>query len=350
MPTSGAFALPPAGVHVQGNSFVVRTRSAQSSLSSNRTAKSSPNFAVPLSPSIIETKEEEAGDLGLADELDYISITAPSSVGVRHHLARSDKASRVLGVQHRRSMEPIPAAVRTSIVSTRSAREVPSIQSFTPTLPLTSLYVVSGLPKAPHTWTLADPDSVLGLTHSEGAVNRWWRAEVLGSTVSPGAGGGKKKKKVKGETEVLKGAGALSKQDVGKMLSKALKVRTIPCHTPLVNSFQHFFLVVFYSRSRDHSFHPSTGVNCSYLFLHTSRAYHTSSAFFLHGSLTFLRFIFVTLRSAHLKCYITLSVPGWLLPRPPIHFLPRPSQSLPSRVRFFHTCRSTRGGRCRWLI
>src|SRR5258707_1224920 len=92
------------------------------------------------------------------------------------------------------------------------------------TLPPTSLYVVSGLPKAPHTWTLADPDSVIGLTHSDGGVNRWWRAEVLGSTISPGAGGGKKKRKVKGDTEVLKGAGALSKQEVGKMLSKALKV------------------------------------------------------------------------------------------------------------------------------
>ena len=91
------------------------------------------------------------------------------------------------------------------------------------TLPLTSLYVVSGLPKSPHTWTLADPDSVLGLHHSEGAVNRWWRPEVLGSTVSPGAGGAKKKKRGKGE-EVIKGAGALSKQEVGKMLSKALKV------------------------------------------------------------------------------------------------------------------------------
>jgi len=67
----------------------------------------------------------------------------------------------------------------------------------------------------------------MGLTHSDGGVNRWWRAEVLGSTVSPGAGGGKKKRKVKGDTEVLKGAGALSKQEVGKMLSKALKVRSI---------------------------------------------------------------------------------------------------------------------------
>lgn len=217
---SGGAAAPAVTANI-GTSSIQRTLSppAKRQPSLSRTPKSSQNFT--KSPSIFETKDE-AGDLGLADELDYISITAPSSVG--HQLVRSDKASRILGVQHRRSMEPIPAAVRTSIVSTRSAREVPSIQSFTPTLPLTSLYVVSGLPKAPHTWTLADPDSVMGLTHSDGAVNRWWRAEVLGSTVSPGAGGGKKKRKVKGDTEVLKGAGALTKQEVAKLLSKALKV------------------------------------------------------------------------------------------------------------------------------
>ena len=108
-------------------------------------------------------------------------------------------------------MEPIPASARTSLVSTRSAHQVPSVLTFPPTLPLTSLYVVPGLPKAPHTWTLADPDSVIGLTHSDGAVSRWWRAGGLGSTVSPGAGSGKKKRKVKGDTEVLKGAHALSK-------------------------------------------------------------------------------------------------------------------------------------------
>jgi len=209
---------------------VVRTLSPPTNPPSSlsRPSRSALNLAAAnTSPSILETKEEDAGDLGLANELDYISITAPSSVG--HQLIRSDKASRILGVQHRRSMEPIPASVRTSLVSTRSAREAPSTQTFTPTLPLTSLYVVSGLPKAPHTWTLADPDSVIGLTHSEGAVNRWWRAEVLGSTVSPGAGGGKKKKKAKGDTEILKGAGALTKQEVGKMLSKALKVSPVHC-------------------------------------------------------------------------------------------------------------------------
>jgi len=163
-------------------------------------------------------------DTGLADELDYITVTAPP-VDNTPPLLRPDKASRILGIKHRKSMEPIPASARTSLVSTRSARDAPPPASFTPTLPLASLYVVSGLPKSPHTWTLADPDAVMGLHHNEGAVNRWWRPEVLGSTISPGAGGGKKKKRGKTE-EVLKGAGALTKQEVGKMLSKALKVCT----------------------------------------------------------------------------------------------------------------------------
>ena len=144
------------------------------------------------------------------------------------HLPRKDKASQVLGIPHRSSMEPIPARKRMSIMSTRSMP--PPSPSHVPTLPLASLYVVSGLPKRPQTWTLADPDAVQGLTHSDGAVGRWWRAEVLGSTVSPGVGGGKKKKVMKGhatQTEVAKGPGALSKQETAKMLSKALKVRTV---------------------------------------------------------------------------------------------------------------------------
>ncbi len=175
--------------------------------------------------------DHDEGKDGLADELDYITVSAPVGQSQSESLSlaqlRADKASRILGIKHRKSMEPIPASTRTSIVSTRSARDGLPSPSFTPTSPLTSLYVVSGLPKSPHTWTLADPDSVLGLHHSDGAVSRWWRPEVLGSTVSPGAGGGKKKKRGKSE-EILKGAGALSKQEVGKMLSKALKVYSPP--------------------------------------------------------------------------------------------------------------------------
>jgi len=194
---------------------------------------------------ISHSKNNSVGEAegGLAEELDYITVNSPngadapstSNSTALSYIPRTDKASRLLGISHRMSMEPIPASRRNSIVSTRSARDPPPTPGFVPTLPLTSLYVVSGLPKSPHTWTLADPDSVLGLHHSDSAVNRWWRPEVLGSTVSPGAGGGQKKKKKNGKhEEIMKSAGALSKQEVGKMLSKALKVRHTYVH--LANS------------------------------------------------------------------------------------------------------------------
>ena len=162
------------------------------------------------------------------DDNDYVTVEHPAHSESNQVVPR-DKASRVLGIKHRRSMEPIPASNRASIASVRSVPTpgaTPTSHSG-PTLPLASLYVVSGLPKSPHTWTLADPDSVLGLHHTEGAVSRWWRPEVLGSTVSPGAGGGKKKRKGKTDdtSTVFSSSGHLSKQEVGKMLSKALKVR-----------------------------------------------------------------------------------------------------------------------------
>ncbi|CAE6413641.1 unnamed protein product [Rhizoctonia solani] len=106
-------------------------------------------------------------------------------------------------------------------------------QPHVPTTPLTTLYLVSGLPKSPHTWTLADTDSVAGLHHVEGAVGRWWRAEVLGSSVSPGVGRSRKKSRKSKETDSnvipdgpksTRGSGALNKTDLGRMLSKALKL------------------------------------------------------------------------------------------------------------------------------
>ena len=166
----------------------------------------------------------------LDDDDDYVTVEHPSESEANQIVAR-DKASRVLGIGHRKSMEPIPASHRVSVASARSV-PAPESSSTTsgPTLPLASLYVVSGLPKSPHTWTLADPDSVIGVHHSDGAVGRWWRPEVLGSTVSPGAGGGRKKRKSKvEEISVFSSSGHLTKQEVGKMLSKALKVRNLFC-------------------------------------------------------------------------------------------------------------------------
>jgi nicotinamide N-methyltransferase len=218
------------------------------------------------SPSAPPSSYPQENDDALADELDYITVnTTDANNAVT--TVRTDKASRILGIKHRRSMEPIPASARNSMVSTRSLRET-AVVSHIPTLPLTSLYVVSGLPKSPHTWTLADPDSVLGLHHSESAVNRWWRPEVLGSTVSPGAGGGKKKKGRKGD-EIMKGAGALSKQEVGKMLSKALKVNTF--HIFFVQQFLLVSAALFHSRGRNHCIYVAASVNHSHIHIHIAR-------------------------------------------------------------------------------
>jgi hypothetical protein len=163
----------------------------------------------------------------------------------------NDKASRFLGIQHSPHMEPIPASRRSSIAP--STRSTPAAATSTVTKdPLCALYLVSGLPKSPQTWTLADADATAGLHHTEGAVNRWWRPEVLGSTASPGAsylapskhftnnvtgvGASRKALRKKQSIELLKGGGILSKQDIGKMLSKSLKVPIpllLPCSSLL---------------------------------------------------------------------------------------------------------------------
>ncbi|KAL1951922.1 hypothetical protein VTO73DRAFT_1071 [Trametes versicolor] len=186
----------------------------------------SPSFSFSHNPSTTSFQSAQE------DDLDYVTIDRPANGPVENAVvpARTDKAARVLGFRQRQSMEPIPGSNRNSMVSARSAPpsvSAPPPSPSGPTLPLASLYVVSGLPKSPHTWTLADPDSVMGLHHSEGAVGRWWRPEVLGSTISPGAGGGKRKKKNKaedGNASMFSSSGHLSKQEVGKMLSKALKL------------------------------------------------------------------------------------------------------------------------------
>ncbi|OCH96149.1 hypothetical protein OBBRIDRAFT_883404 [Obba rivulosa] len=185
----------------------------------------SPRFDTDVSPGSPNPLSDD-----LTDDLDYVTVEHPGPDALVPRSPRSDKAARVLGIRQRKEMEPIPASNRNSLASARSAPpesvSAPPPPPSGPTLPLASLYVVSGLPKSPHTWTLSDPDSVLGLHHSDGAVGRWWRPEVLGSTVSPGAGGGggKRKKKKSDADPVFSSAGHLSKQEVGKMLSKALKL------------------------------------------------------------------------------------------------------------------------------
>lgn len=55
-------------------------------------------------------------------------------------------------------------------------------------------------------------------------MGRFWRAEVLGSSVTPGVGKKKRRGKGVGDDHSSKRLGTLSKSDLGKMLSKALKL------------------------------------------------------------------------------------------------------------------------------
>jgi hypothetical protein len=133
------------------------------------------NRCVP--PTALKNLQHPPPMLPLTDGLDYITIRTGSISNILNNNNNSsctDKASCILGIKHRRSMEPIPASAQTSIVATHSACNLPSMP-FTTSLSLTSLYVVSGLPKSPHTRTLADPDSdsVMHLHYSDGAVSRW---------------------------------------------------------------------------------------------------------------------------------------------------------------------------------
>lgn len=61
-------------------------------------------------------------------------------------------------------------------------------------------------------------------SYFKGAVGRFWRAEVLGSSVTPGVGKKKRRGKGVGDDHSSKRLGTLSKSDLGKMLSKSLKL------------------------------------------------------------------------------------------------------------------------------
>lgn len=50
---------------------------------------------------------------------------------------------------------------------------------------IAQLYAVFGLPKDPSVWTLAEEDCVVGVHHLDGAIDRFWRPEVLGCSICP---------------------------------------------------------------------------------------------------------------------------------------------------------------------
>ncbi|KAF8216247.1 hypothetical protein K438DRAFT_632725 [Mycena galopus ATCC 62051] len=112
--------------------MALRSRWSDASLES-KVKKSNPKNGIPptieLDGSVPETNSRVSQDTvkqrpSLSEELDYVNIRV-----------EKDKASRILGIQHRTSMEPIPASARNSIVSTRSARPAPPSPSFSPTSP-----------------------------------------------------------------------------------------------------------------------------------------------------------------------------------------------------------------------
>lgn len=112
---------------------------------------------------------------------------------------------------------------------------------------IAQLYAVFGLPKDPAVWTLAEEDCVAGVHHTEGAVGRFWRPEVLGCSICPSPAdvlsdkelptdkedaaskwggrdaGGKKPSNPK-FIEMSDGRGGVDKAETARVLSKALKL------------------------------------------------------------------------------------------------------------------------------
>lgn len=115
---------------------------------------------------------------------------------------------------------------------------------------IAQLYAVFGLPKDPSVWTLAEEDCVTGVHHISGAINRFWRPEVLGCSICPppsevlgltksssadveGSGASKwegrsgsesKKSQSPKFIEMSDGRGGTEKTETARVLSKALKL------------------------------------------------------------------------------------------------------------------------------
>ncbi|MCO5549586.1 hypothetical protein L7F22_003058 [Adiantum nelumboides] len=117
---------------------------------------------------------------------------------------------------------------------------------------IAQLYAVFGLPKDPSVWTLAEEDCVIGVHHLDGAIDRFWRPEVLGCSICPppaevlghtqassasldeqsGASKWEGRTSTKDEKksqspkfiEMNDGRGATEKAETARVLSKALKL------------------------------------------------------------------------------------------------------------------------------
>ncbi|KAL8283718.1 hypothetical protein RQP46_005513 [Phenoliferia psychrophenolica] len=108
-----------------------------------------------------------------------------------------------------------------------------------PTKTIACAYIVAGLPKDPSTWSLSDhADSGVPPAHSANAVQRFWRPEVLGCSVSGESLDAEEMASLEGE-RVKKGKGSrtrhqspppdqslviLTKEEVARIQSKAMKL------------------------------------------------------------------------------------------------------------------------------
>lgn len=113
--------------------------------------------------SIQELESRNASNASLATSLNQDAQAERPAVPAKHPARHHESNASV------RSDQPGPHRHREStaksFLSVSPAIGPPNAAA---TLPLTSLYLVSGLPKSPQTWTLADPDSITGVHHSEG--------------------------------------------------------------------------------------------------------------------------------------------------------------------------------------
>jgi hypothetical protein len=114
--------------------------------------------------SIQELESRNASNASLATSLNQEAQgerpAVPAKHPARHHESNASLRSDLPGSHRHRE------STAKSFLSVSPAIGPPNAAA---TLPLTSLYLVSGLPKSPQTWTLADPDSIAGVHHSEGA-------------------------------------------------------------------------------------------------------------------------------------------------------------------------------------
>ncbi|BGP12761.1 hypothetical protein JCM10213v2_000678 [Rhodosporidiobolus nylandii] len=111
------------------------------------------------------------------------------------------------------------AAVSSASIATLAGASAVSLAPAAPAKPLASLHLVAGLPKDPAGWTLAshtdttDGSPGAAPDHTQNAVPRFWRPEVLGLQVT---GEGERQ----GEQQLAK----LSKEEVQKIQAKATKL------------------------------------------------------------------------------------------------------------------------------